>query len=116
MATIFNIDVSGNVTATTYQGIGASPSGGYLSIVMTDANLIPTTTQLQSKFLNFTGALTATRTITLDLMAGGEHIVNNSTSGGHSLIFEGPSGTGPTVTNGSIQLIACDGTNWYAVP
>lgn len=90
--------------------------GGYVSHAMSDSNLTfsisdGSTSDARNKIVNFTGTLTANRTITFspsDLEKN--WYVKNSTSGGHSLIFkQGSGGTTVTVPNGISAIIYTDG-------
>lgn len=65
--------------------------------------------------LNAGTTLTATRNIVFPTSNGAYYIVKNATSGGQSIVAKTSGGTGPTIANGSIALIYCDGTNYIGV-
>ena len=71
----------------------------------------------QARYLryNFTGALTADRTVTLP---ANQKVgwASNNTSGGHSLTLTTGSGTTMTLTTTGWTLFQCDGTNVTAIP
>jgi len=105
----------GTTTNTNFDIIDQAV-GGYVSHAMSDANFTFTisdgsTSDARNKIVNFTGSLTANRTITFspsDLEKN--WYVKNSTSGGHSLIFkQGSSGSTVTVPNGISAIIYTDG-------
>ena len=90
--------------------------GGYVSHTMSDSNLTfsisdGATSDARNKIVNFTGTLTANRTITFspsDLEKN--WYVKNSTTGGYSLTFkQGSGGTTVTVPNGISAIIYTDG-------
>ena len=82
-----------------------------------DADLTLTTSgtapQSTNKFLQVTStpSLTATRMLVVPLVDGQDWTVQNSTTGGQSILVIGPSGTGVLVPNGSTVAVTCDGTN-----
>lgn len=105
----------GTTTNTNFDIIDQAV-GGYVSHAMSDANFTfsisdGSTSDARNKIINFTGSLTANRTITFspsDLEKN--WYVKNSTSGGHSLIFkQGSSGSTVTVPNGISAIIYTDG-------
>ena len=71
----------------------------------------------QARYLryNFTGALTADRTVTLPPNSKVGWASNNTT-GGHNLILTTGSGSTLTLTTTGWTLFQCDGTNVTAVP
>tara|TARA_R110000782_G_scaffold92488_1_gene175874 strand:+ start:645 stop:1856 length:1212 start_codon:yes stop_codon:yes gene_type:complete len=90
--------------------------GGYVSHAMSDANFTFSITDgsssaARNKFINFTGTLTANRTVTLspsDLEK--TWYIKNSTTGGFSLIFkQGSNGSSVTLPNGINAIIYSDG-------
>lgn len=82
----------------------------FTAIALADANLALTDTQLlQSFYLRFTGALTATRTITVPARAK-PFLIENATTGGYALAVKTPSGTAISVGVGNRKLIYGDGT------
>jgi len=90
--------------------------GGYVSHAMSDADFTFSITDgsssaARNKFINFTGTLTANRTVTLspsDLEK--TWYIKNSTTGGFSLIFkQGSSGSSVTLPNGINAIIYSDG-------
>ena len=90
--------------------------GGYVSHAMSDADFTFSITDgsssaARNKFINFTGTLTANRTVTLspsDLEK--TWYIKNSTTGGFSLIFkQGSNGSSVTLPNGINAIIYSDG-------
>ena len=90
--------------------------GGYVSHAMSDADFTFSITDgsssaARNKFINFTGNLTANRTVTLspsDLEK--TWYIKNSTTGGFSLIFkQGSNGSSVTLPNGINAIIYSDG-------
>ena len=95
--------------------------------LQSDADFTPTLTQTANHCLRVTSsvALTLTRNIVMPLQqsppsmgsdangAQPDWLVHNATTGGQSLQFIGPSGTGVTVANGAKANIYTDGTNFY---
>lgn len=61
---------------------------GTLSIAMADADLIITREQHLKGLIEFTGALTAPRTISMPPLKNGRRLVTNSTTGGQNLLFK----------------------------
>ncbi|MCI0526354.1 MAG: hypothetical protein L0Y56_02730 [Nitrospira sp.] len=55
--------------------------------------------------------LTATRNIILPTLDGRIWIVENTTTGGQSLVFKTSGGAGVTVANGNRAIVYCDGTD-----
>ena len=89
---------------------------GYISHALSDANATlavsdGSSSTARNKYINFTGTLSAERTITLspnDLEK--TWYVKNATTGGFSLVFkQGSSGTTVTVPNGITAMIFSDG-------
>lgn len=85
---------------------------GYISHALADANATlaiadGSSSVARNKYINFTGTLTAHRTITLspnDLEK--TWYVKNATTGGFNLVFkQGSSGTTVTVPNGTTAMI-----------
>lgn len=78
-------------------------------IAMTNTNLTLTDAQLlQSFYLRFTGALTASRIITVPAYTK-PFLVENATTGNHELSIKTPSGTAISVEVGGRKLIYGDG-------
>ena len=80
--------------------------------ISSDANITLTAAEARNQILEFTSSvsLTATRNVQVPLAAQ-IWIVRNATTGGQSLQFIGPTGTGVTVANGFRAIIYSDGTN-----
>lgn len=88
---------------------------GYQSIALTDTDLVLTTAngaadQARSAILNFTGTLTALRTITIPNV-NKTYVVRNATSGGFAISVKTASSAGFTILNGKTAFIYCDGAN-----
>jgi hypothetical protein len=71
---------------------------------------------LSHRIIEFTGALTASRNVTIPLDVQNFYILKNSTSGSQNVVFKYASGTdaGVTIANGKTSLVyakADDGTN-----
>ena len=85
---------------------------GVLALALTDADhTLSTSADGESDYfyLRCSGALTANR----NLIVTRKHlfIVENGTTGSHSLVVKTSAGTGITVANGAKHLLFCDGTN-----
>jgi microcystin-dependent protein len=90
---------------------------GYDSIALSDGNYSLSTAngsddEARMHMLNFTGTLTAVRTITIPSVSK-SYILRNSTTGGYNLTISA-GGTTATVTNGNWAHIWTDGTDCYA--
>lgn len=80
-------------------------------VALSDANLTLTDAQvIGSMALKFTGALTATRSITVPAHAK-LLLVENATAGGYALSLSTPSGTALTLGNGERKLLYGDGSD-----
>ena len=96
-----------------------APLGGASIVYPADADYTLTTSGAQPEstrqFLQVTSTppLTATRKLVVPLNDGQPWIVQNSTTGGQSILVIGPSGTGVLVPNEAIASVVCDGTNIY---
>jgi hypothetical protein len=87
----------------------------FTSIALADANLTLTDAQMIGNMaLKFTGALTATRIITVPARAK-MLFVENATTGGFSLTIKTPSGTAIIVGGGERKLLYCNGTDFSVV-
>lgn len=90
---------------------------GGLTVQMTaDANMTLTPAQWSNKTLVITSAvsLSATRSVIAPLTKGQEFNVENTTTGGQSVIVIGATGTGVTIANGTSASVFSDGTNYIA--
>lgn len=88
---------------------------GYESIAMSDANLTLTALnaaddQSRNMMLEFTGLLTAIRTITIPSVEK-LYVIRNSTTGGFALNVKTSTGTTAVVANGATRFLMCDGTD-----
>ena len=103
---------TGAATVTSYTDyrLQAYQVCGKLAKGMTDANAILTRAEAENNILEFTGALTAQRNITVPLGAQ-QWTVFNNTTGGFGLQFIGATGTGIVVGMGKRAIIYADGTN-----
>jgi len=112
--------ITGGVTATgaintdKVQGANVALAFGYLTKTITDANYTLTSAEMANSILDIAGTLTAGRNIILPLTAGAFYLVRNNGTG-QTLTLAGATGTGAAVANNKWCLIACNGTNWYAV-
>ena len=105
----------GTTTNTNFDLIDQAIAG-YVSHALSDANATlaiadGSSSTARNKYINFTGTLSAERTITLspnDLEK--TWYVKNATTGGFNLVFkQGSSGTTVTVPNGTTAMIFSDG-------
>lgn len=105
----------GTTTNTNFDLIDQAIAG-YVSHALSDANATlaiadGSSSTARNKYINFTGTLSAERTITLspnDLEK--TWYVKNATTGGFNLVFkQGSSGTTVTVPNGVTAMIFSDG-------
>lgn len=79
---------------------------GTLTYAMADANYTVTREQHLKALLEFTGALTAPRTITMPAIKVGRRVVTNSTTGGQNLLFKLSGGAvSHTVTPGTTATL-----------
>lgn len=88
---------------------------GWVSIAMSDANYTLTANngsedEARNAFVRLTGALTATRNITVPT-AEKWWFIHNATSGSQDIVVKTAAGTGVTVPNGKKRIVHCDGTN-----
>ena len=100
------------VTANTAFDALDNAENGLFSQAMADADQTPTAAQFYGAgVIECTGALTANRHLIVPNTKR-VFIVNNKTTGGHSIIVEtaAPSGT-VSVAAGTPQLMYCDGAN-----
>jgi hypothetical protein len=86
---------------------------GYLSKALTDANYTLTEAESKVDFINFTGTLTAARTITLPAVPDAITI-KNTTTGGFALTISA-GGTTASVANATIKNVVCDGSACFVV-
>lgn len=90
---------------------------GHVSIALSDANYTLTSNdgtadQARYAHITFTGALTATRTITIPASAK-RYVIRNTTTGGQGLTISNATNT-VSVPNGEWRDIWTDGTNVFA--
>jgi hypothetical protein len=88
--------------------------GGTTVQMPSDANYTLTPSQWSNKTLIVTSAssLTATRNIVGPLNKGQEFNIENSTTGGQSIVVIGASGIGVTIANGASAAVFSDGVNY----
>lgn len=114
---------SGTWGTTTNVNLGTlleQAIGGYQSIAMSDANYTLSTAngaadEARNMSLKFTGTLSASRNVLCPDGIEKLYIVDNSTTGGFSIVFKTVSGTGVTVANGTKAFVYSDGTNVLSV-
>ena len=114
-ATGENSETWGELFNTQFSDLIDTAIAGYTSIALSDANKTLTASngasdESRPMMLNFTGALTAAREITVPPTTK-LYFVRNNTTGGFALTVKTPSGTGIDVPMGSFALVASDGTN-----
>jgi hypothetical protein len=92
--------------------VGIVQPGRFLK-AMPDSNYTLLSSEWENGILEFTGTLTATRTITLPLTDadGFVYLIRNATT--QSLTFQGASGTGVTIATVKSAIIYTDGVNYY---
>jgi hypothetical protein len=88
---------------------------GYTNIVIADTNKTLTaangaTDEARSMMLNFTGSLSAVRSVIVPTTSK-LYFVRNSTTGGFAVIVKTAAGTGVSVPSGGKIAVACDGAN-----
>ena len=104
--------VTGTTTVTSYTDVRVPnrPTCGRMVKAMADANYALIHNESFAQILEFTGALTAQRNITVPLGAY-QWTVFNNTTGGFGLQFIGATGTGIVVAMDKRAIIYADGTN-----
>jgi hypothetical protein len=88
---------------------------GTANVTMTDANYTLTAVnegvdEARQMFIRLTGTLSLTRNVICPAVSK-LYFVANETTGGQSIVFKTPSGTGVTVANGQRVMLYCNGTN-----
>jgi hypothetical protein len=104
-----NINLGGSVSTTGTSILGASAVS-----FASDANHTLSVAEYTNNFLAVTSgvSLTAQRSLIAPLVQGQKFDVQNSTTGGQSVLVIGASGAGVVVPNGSTLSVVCDGTNY----
>lgn len=107
----WNIPVNGDMS------IIDQAFGGTTALNASAGSAVLTVSQYRSLIFTVSGAMSASVTYTIPAGVGGQWIVSNATTGFYDLIFASATGGGTTVTvaQGTIVLIACDGTNFTLV-
>jgi hypothetical protein len=107
----WNIPVNGDMS------IIDQALGGTTSLNASAGSVTLTVAQYRSLILSVSGAMSANVTYTIPAGVGGQWIVSNQTTNFYSLTFASATGGGSTITvaQGTIVLIACDGTNFTLV-
>lgn len=98
-----------------WDGVGYVPLCGATrrkSKALANADATLTASEYDGEILEFTGALTAARAITLPNHDGRQVAVANKTTGGFALTFKVAAGTGVAVAAGKRALLYCDGTDY----
>jgi len=113
-------DQSGIWGLTTNNNLGTlleQSIAGYVTQAVTDSAVDTTLTipngltgVARNMFIELTGALTATRTVSVPANKK-LYFVYNNTTGAHTVIFNVAGQTGVTIPNGVKVLLACDGTD-----
>lgn len=88
---------------------------GVASVAMADANTTLTASngisdQARNAVVTLTGALTATRNVTVPT-ATKHYWIRNNTTGSQSIVVKTAAGTGVTIAAGTSAPVYCDGTN-----
>lgn len=99
-----------SVTSYTDHRLTALRRAGRLAKTLTDANITLAANEERNEILEFTGTLTAERSITVPLGAQ-QWTVANNTTGGFDLRIIGPTGTGVPIGMGKRAIVYSDGTN-----
>lgn len=83
-------------------------------VFASDADRTMSYPEMSAYFLRVTSnvPLTATRRLVAPLTGGFTFAIENATTGGQAIQIIGSSGSGVTVPNGAMLLVACDGTNY----
>lgn len=115
MATGENNNVWGTTTNTNLGTLLEEAIIGAATVVMADANqtisiVDGTTSDGRKVFIKCTGALTASRNLTVPTL-NKNYIVENATTGGFGIVVKTASGTGITVASGTKRMVYADGTN-----
>jgi len=108
----------GNTTNTNLGTLLEQAVTGVISIAIPDTNYTlvsgnGVSDEARNAVLVITGALTASRNITVPT-SNKFYVVRNATTGGQSILVKTAAGTGVTLANGFTQLMYCDGTNVVA--
>lgn len=90
--------------------------GNYNVVFGSDSNHTMIPAEYSNSFLDLTSnvTLTATRQLIAPLNQGQAYVIQNNTTGGHSITVIGSSGTGTTIPNGQTISVVCDGLNYLA--
>ena len=116
-ATGENANTWGEKTNNNLELLAASIAGatsinvaGTGSYTLTTANAA--TDEARRMFLSFTGLLTGARTIVVP-SSSKVYVIRNATTGSFSLTVKTATGVGAVVPQGSLAIVACDGTDCY---
>lgn len=107
----WNIPVNGDMS------IIDKALGGSVGLNASAGSATLTITQYQNLIFTVSGTMSGNVTYTLPAGVGGQWIVSNATSGFYTVTFASATGGGSSVTvsQNTIVLIACDGTNFTLV-
>lgn len=88
--------------------------GGSTTVPVTDSSAGTTVSDsdVKSKLLVLTGALTADRTVFMPLLAGADWTFKNNTTGGFSVTVKGPTGGGVKLAPKERAQLHCDGADF----
>jgi len=106
----------GSTTNTNLGTLLEEAIGGYAAVAMADADQTLTMTPYVSATarnmtLEFTGALTGTRTVNISAALEKIYVVKNSTTGGFPVTFKVTGLTGVSIPNGQTMIVYADGTD-----
>jgi microcystin-dependent protein len=106
----------GSTTNTNLGTLLEEAIGGYAALAMADADQTLTMTPYaaataRNMTIEFTGALTAARTVSLSAALEKVYIVKNSTTGGFAVTFKVTGQTGVSVPSGATYVLYVDGTD-----
>lgn len=112
-----NVTTWGTIFNQQFSDLIDRAIAGYASIALADANKTLTVVngasdEARQAVLNFTGALTAVRTITIPPVSK-TYFIRNNTTGGFGLTFKTASGASVTVPAATNLGIICDGTDTF---
>lgn len=112
----FENDTTWGTKANTSFELLEKAIAGYVSVSHPDSASYTLTSlnaaddEARNMYIKVTGALSANRNVICPT-AEKLFFVENSTSGGFSIIFKTSGGTGVTIPNGKSRVVMCDGTN-----
>jgi hypothetical protein len=109
----------GTIFNNQFSDLIDSAIAGYLTVAVADANKTLTTSngspdESRAAVLQFTGALTANRTITIPAVSK-IYFLRNTTTGGFELVIKTAAGVAITIPAAASVVAVCDGTDTFAL-